>query len=130
MLLQHIAFKDSTPINLFHLVTEATGVILVSDGAADHFQGAAGWVLAIGKDCCMCTCQCPVPGYDPPSYQAEGYGMIGSLLCLHHLCLCSTHLNLIPIQTIYFNNEGLEKKVNKLFSFQLAATASALHIYF
>jgi hypothetical protein len=53
--------------------------------------------------------------------------MIGGLLFLQHLYLCCNHLNLIPLHTIYCNNEGLIKKSNTLMSFHLVATASTLH---
>jgi hypothetical protein len=75
----------------------------------------------------VCSGQCAVPGYDLRSYRAEGYNMIGGLLFLRHLCLFSNRLNIIPLHSIYCDNQGLIKKVNKLFTFRLASTASALH---
>jgi hypothetical protein len=126
MLLHRIDFKHQTPLALFESLSHGHDIVLVSDGAADHLQGAAGWVLAIGSTR-VCTGQLAVPGYDPRSYRAEGYGMIGGLLFLHHLSLYCNRLNTIPLKTIYCDNEGLIKKVMKLFTFRLASTAAALH---
>lgn len=53
---------------LFKTLSNAQDIVLVnSDGAAKHFQGAAGWVLAIVTTR-VCTGQLAVPGFDPRSY--------------------------------------------------------------
>jgi hypothetical protein len=74
--------------------------------------------------------QCLVPGFDPRSYRAEEYGMIGRLLFLHHLYLYCGHLQLLPLHKIYRDNLGLITKVNKLLLFRLASTQAALHSKF
>jgi hypothetical protein len=126
MLLQRVDFQTLTPLEIYDRLSEATSAILVSDGAADHLQGAAGWVVAIGAHR-IAKGQCPVPGYDPRSYRAEGYGMIAGLLFLRHLCRFCGHLNLVPLQQMFCDNLGLVTKVNKLFQFRLAPAQAALH---
>jgi hypothetical protein len=56
--------------------------------------------------------------------------MIGWLLFLRHLCLYCGHLQLLPLHKMYCNNLGLVTKVNKLLSFRLAPTQTALHSEF
>jgi hypothetical protein len=110
MLLHQIDFKHQTPLDLFESLSHGQDIVLVSDGAADHLQGAAGWVLAIGSTR-VCTGQLAVPGFDPRSYRAEGYDMIGGLLFLHHLSLYCNRLNTIPLKTIYCDMKALLKRL-------------------
>ena len=126
MLLRRTHLRGHSPHELFHLLSNTPTATLVSDGAADHLQGAAGWVIAIGSNR-VATGTLPVAGFDPRSYRAEGYGMLGGLLFLHHLCLYCDHLNTIALTNIFCDNLGLVKKINKLCSFRLAAASSALH---
>jgi exonuclease III len=126
MLLQRTDFKLQSPHDVYDLLSHSTSSILVSDGAADHLQGSAGWVIAIGS-VRVAQGQCPVPGFDPRSYRAEGYGMLCGLLFIQHLCTYCGHLNLIPLHTMYCDNLGLVSKTNKLLSFRLAPTQAALH---
>jgi hypothetical protein len=61
MLLQRVDFQNLNPLELYDLLSTATSATLVSDGAADHLQGAAGWVIAVGASQIV-KGQCPVPG--------------------------------------------------------------------
>ena len=126
MLLQRVHFADQSPFDIYNQLSVAYDATLVSDGSANHFQGAAGWVIAIGI-VRVVSGQCPVPGFDPRSYRAKGYGMLCGLLFLKHLCLYCGHINSMPLQTVYCDNLGLITKVNKLLQFRLAPTQAALH---
>jgi hypothetical protein len=95
ILLRRTHLRGHTPLALFDLLSQSKSSTLVSDGAADHLQGAAGWVISIGSNR-VATGTCPVAGFDPRSYRAEGYGMISCLLFLRHLCLYCERLNSIP----------------------------------
>jgi hypothetical protein len=129
MLLQRIHFLHQSPFDIHQQLSDAPLATLVSNGGANHFQGSAGWVITVG-DRLIIQGQCPVPGFDPRSYRAEGYGMIGGLLLLRHLCLYCGHLQLLPLHKMYCNNLGLVAKVNKLLSFGSATTQAALHSEF
>jgi hypothetical protein len=97
MLLQGVHLHQQSPFDIYQQLSEAPSATLVSDGGADHFQGSAGWVTAVGN-CRIIRGQCPVPGFNPRYYCAEGYGMIGGLLFfLRHLCLYCGHLQLLPL---------------------------------
>ncbi len=126
MLLRRAHFRGYSPIALHHAISRADTVTMVSDGAADHLQGAAGWVIAV-SEVRVATGTCPVPGYDPRSYRAEGYGMIAGLLFIRHLCLYCQHLNQLPLLNMFCDNKGLVKKINKLCSFRLAPSTASLH---
>lgn len=84
LLLRHVHFEGRSPFDIFHSLNQAPSTTLVSNGGADYLRGSAGWVIAIGN-VCLIKGQCPVPGFNPWSYQAEGYGMLAGLLFLHHL---------------------------------------------
>jgi hypothetical protein len=129
MLLQRIHFLHQSPFDIHQQLSDAPLATMVSDGDADHFQGSAGWVIAVGNRRII-QGQCPVPGFDPQSYRAEGYGMIGGLLFLRHLCLYCGHFQLLPLHKMYCDNLGLVTKVSKLLSFRLAPTQAALHSEF
>jgi hypothetical protein len=129
MLLQRIHFLHQWPFDIHQQLSDAPSATLVSDGGADHFQGSAGWVIAVGNRRII-QGQCLVPGFDPRSYRAEGYGMIGGLLFLRHLCLYCGHLQLLPLHKMYCDNLGLVTKVNELLSFRLAPRQAALHSEF
>jgi hypothetical protein len=67
MLLQRIYFLHQSPFDIHQQLSEAPSATLVSDGGADHFQGSAGWVIAVGNHRII-QGQCPIPGFDPRSY--------------------------------------------------------------
>jgi hypothetical protein len=129
MLLQRIHFLNHLPLDIHQKLSNAPSATLVSDEGAGHLQGSAGWIITVGS-CRIIRGQCPVPGFDPRSYRAEGYGMIGGLLFLCHLCLYCGHLQLLPLQKMYCDNLGLVTKVNKFLLFRLASTQAALHSEF
>jgi hypothetical protein len=79
MLLRRIHFCGKTPIELYEWLVVSASATLVSDDSADHLQGSAGWVIAVHDDRVV-TGTFPVPGYDPHSYRAKGYGMLSGLL--------------------------------------------------
>jgi hypothetical protein len=64
MLLQRIHFLHQSPFDIHQQLSEAPSATLVSNGGANHFQGSAGWVIAVG-DRRIIQGQCPVPGFDP-----------------------------------------------------------------
>jgi hypothetical protein len=66
MLLQRIHFLHQSPFDIHQQLSDAPSATLVSDGGAGHFQGSAGWVIAVGNRRII-QGQCPVPGFDPRS---------------------------------------------------------------
>jgi hypothetical protein len=49
MLLQRIHFLHQSPFDIHQQLSDAPSATLVSDGGAGHFQGSAGWVIAVGN---------------------------------------------------------------------------------
>ena len=96
MLLQCVHFNHHSPFDIYNQLSVAAQATLVSNGSTGHLQGAAGWVIAIGT-LRVVSGQCPVPGFDPRSCRAKGYGMLCGLLFLKHLCLYCGHLNAMPL---------------------------------
>jgi hypothetical protein len=103
MLLQRVNFQHQTRFDLYDQLSTKSSSTLISNGAADHLQGSTGWIIAI-RARRIVRGQCPVPGFDPRSYRAKGYGMLCGLLFLKHLRLYCGHLNLIPPSQLYCNN--------------------------
>jgi hypothetical protein len=67
MLLQGAHLREQSPFDIYQKLSEAPSATLVNDGGANHFQGSAGWVIAVGNRR-ISRRQCPVPGFDPRSY--------------------------------------------------------------
>jgi hypothetical protein len=64
MLLQGIHHLHQSPFDIHQQLSDAPSATLVSDGGANHSQGSAGWVIAVG-DRRIIQGQCPVPRFDP-----------------------------------------------------------------
>jgi hypothetical protein len=79
MLLQCVHFTHQSPFDIYNQLSTADDATLMSDGSINHLQGTTVWVIAIGV-ICFVRGQCPVPGFDPRSYHAKGYGILCGLL--------------------------------------------------
>jgi hypothetical protein len=127
MLLQQVNFHFRSLHQLCQALLHTDTLLLVRDGGADENIRSPGWVIADSLGNRFVNGSSSIPGFDPRSYQAEGYTMVSGLSFLHHLCLFCQHLNQLPVKKLYCDTLGLLRKLTHFSAYRLAPIKCVLH---
>ena len=90
---------------------------MASDGSAPAGQGAFAWVISDRSGNRLIRCSGPAFGYAISSYQSESYGIASILRFLVRMTMIYHTTQDIWSHTLYCDNQGLVKRINKLMTY-------------
>jgi hypothetical protein len=114
VLLQRFEIFSGFVFDLCSCLQEISQIIVVSDGGGVQQYGSFGWVIGHKDGRRLAQGSGSAFGFNPCSYQAEGYGAKASHLFLLHCFLYCERLIPSGQFTFYCDNQGLLKKLTYL----------------